>query len=192
LGESNSYDDAIAKRDAAGERGTLVHDSIASLIEGQTVELPEDADPKCAKLIQGFINWWQEFKKYDLSVIANETFLVGPGYAGTADLICEVGRETWLIDYKTSAGVYTNYHLQTAAYAQAAEETGGIPVTRRGVLWLKTGTKKGYQLVESDHTFRDDYSVFLACKEIYHREHGYEPVPFKEKDTNLVFTLEDR
>jgi len=32
--------------------------------------------------------------------------------------------------------------------------------------------------------------VFLACKEVFHYEKGYEPVPFRERQSNLVFTLE--
>ena len=37
LGESPSYDEAIAKRDVAGERGTLVHDAISALVNGEEV-----------------------------------------------------------------------------------------------------------------------------------------------------------
>jgi hypothetical protein len=190
LGDSNSYEDAIAKRDAAGDRGTLVHDSIAALIEGQTVELPADADPKVGKYLNGFVNWWTEFQQYGLRVIASEVFLVGNGYAGTCDLIAEIGGDLWTIDYKTSGAVYPSYHLQTAAYAFAWHHMGNPIPNRRGVLWLKSNTKKGWQLVESDHTGGDDMDVFLACKEVFHYEHGTEPVPFREREQVLTFTLE--
>lgn len=188
LGESNSYDEAIAKRDAAGDRGTLVHDSIAALIEGQTVELPEDCDPKAGKLIQGFLNFWREMTPV---TILSETMLVGDGYAGCCDWIGTIGGEVWLIDFKTSSGIYTSYHLQTAAYQAAAQGSGVAMIDRRGCLWLKSNTKKGWQLVESDRAAEDDYVAFMACKEIFHRENGYEPIPFKEKEDQRVFSLEE-
>jgi len=189
LGDSDSKETADAKRDAAGDRGTIVHDSIAALIKGQTVELPEGTDPKCSKLIMGFLNWWHDTNPI---VIASEIFLVGDGYAGTCDLLANIGGDNWVIDYKTSAAVYTSHHLQTSAYRRAAERQGVVErIDRRGVLWLKTNTKKGYQLVESDRPAEEDYWAFMACKEIFHRERGYEPVPFKEKEIKTVFSLEE-
>jgi hypothetical protein len=187
LGNSESYADAIAKRDAAGDRGTVVHEALAALIEGQTVELPDDCDPKAGRLIQGFLNFWHEMTPV---TILSETMLTGDGYAGCCDWIGTIGGEVWLIDFKTSAGIYTSYHLQTAAYGAAAEREGLATVKRRGCLWLKSNTKKGYQIVESDNPVNDWYA-FMACKEIYHRENGYTPMPFKEKEDQRVFTLEE-
>ena len=184
LGDSGSYDEAIAKRDAAGDRGTLVHDAIAALLRGGTVEFPPETDPKVPKLVQGWLNWWQSAKPDPIAV---EVFLAGDGYAGTCDFQGWVDGEPWLIDWKTSAGVYTSYHLQTAAYAAAAPETKW----RRGILHLKTSTKRGWQLVESDSDWLGDWNGFLACKTIYHREHGYEPIPYDEKpETPTTFRLE--
>jgi len=184
LGESASYDEAIAKRDAAGDRGTLVHDAIAALLRGETVEFPPETDPKVPKLVQGWLNWWQSAEPDPMGV---EVFLAGDGYAGTCDFQGWVDGEPWLIDWKTSAGVYNSYHLQTAAYAAAAPETKW----RRGILHLKTSTKKGFQLVESDGDWLGDWNGFLACKTIYHRENGYEPIPYDEKpETPTTFRLE--
>lgn len=183
LGESSSYEEAIAKRNAAGDRGTQVHDAIARLIRGEEVDLT-DADPKVAKLTQGFVNWYEATKP---RVIASEIFVHGDGYAGTCDLVCEIDGEVWVIDYKTSAAVYTSYHLQTAAYAEAwVEMNPPACVDRRGILWLKTSTKKGWQLVESDEPFATDLAAFQSCKAIYHREHGYEPIPYKQPNDEPV------
>lgn len=190
LGESDSYEAAIAKRDAAGDRGTLVHDSIASLLKGHTVELPEDADPKCAKLIQGFINWHTDFLKYGLEVIASEIFLVGDGYAGTCDLICVIGTDVWVIDFKTSSSIHSSHHIQTEAYARAWERGEGKKIDRRGVLHLKTTTKKGWAICESPHSNDEDWAAFQACKTIFHYEKGLEPIPFTSKEVPRTFSLE--
>jgi len=205
LGESSSYDEAIAKRDAAGDRGALVHEAIAALVAGNNLTvLPAtndrtglvslgtereswtlyNSDPRVAKFIQGFVNWWESCKPEPIAV---EVFLAGDGYAGTCDFQGRVDGEPWLIDWKTSARVYASHHLQTAAYAAAAPETKW----RRGILHLKTSTKKGFQLVESDGDWLADWNAFLACKTIYHRAHGYEPIPYDEKpETPTIFRLE--
>lgn len=191
LGGSGSYDEAIAQRDAAGERGAIIHDSIAALLDGLSVELPKDADPKVSRCLVGFINWWEETQP---ELIESEVFLVGDGYAGTGDLVCEIKGQVWVIDYKSSSGIYTSHHLQTAAYSRAAVRQGLVPfVDCRGILHLKHTTKKGWQMVLSDALEYDDYAAFRACKEIYHREYGYNPVPFGEQeDIQRVFTLEER
>jgi len=188
--EQGGYVEAIAKRDAAGARGTLVHDAIAALIAGETVQLPEDTDPKAGKFIEGFINWWQEFQP---KVIASEIFLVGDGYAGTCDLIFHLRGENWIIDYKTSSSVHTSHHLQTAAYATAAVMMDIVPVVhRRAILHLKTTTKKGWQAVESSHTPAEDHAAFLACKTIFHHEYGNEPIPFEaDLPKSLVYALKE-
>lgn len=189
LGEAKSYDDAIAARDSAGERGSFVHEVIADLLKGNKVVIPADADSKATKQIQGFCNWWEDNRP---EAIAVEEFLVGEDYAGTVDFICRIKNSIWLIDFKTSTNVYVSHHLQTAAYSKAAVYQDIVPyVDCRGILHLKSNTKKGYQLVEPDTTEKEDYEVFRACKTIYHREHGYEPVPFQENDkTDKTFKLE--
>ncbi|MFH1485091.1 MAG: hypothetical protein ABIH46_03385, partial [Chloroflexota bacterium] len=92
----------------------------------------------------------------------------------------------------SSAGVYNSYHAQTAAYAAATSWDAAEFRWRRGILHLKTTTKKGWQLVESSHGEDDDYAAFLACKTLYHYENGFEPIPFDEKEEgDTVLTLEE-
>ena len=54
-------------------------------------------------------------------IIYREVRLVNmeQGYAGTADLIAKVGSKTFVIDYKSSKGVFPEHHLQVEAYRQA-------------------------------------------------------------------------
>ena len=44
LGDSSSHEEAIAKRDAAGERGTLVHEAIAAMLRGEEVTVHVNRD----------------------------------------------------------------------------------------------------------------------------------------------------
>lgn len=178
LGDSESYDAATAKRDAAGERGSVVHDAIASLLQTGSAVLPDDADPKCGKLIQGFLNWYRDARPLVESV---ETFLLGPGYAGTDDLVCILNHERWDIDVKTSGAVYDSHHVQICAYARARAHMGLPPIERRGILWLKTTTKRGYQMVESSHTEAEDWSAFRCCQDLFTYINGGEPEFYEDK-----------
>ena len=58
-------------------------------------------------------------------------------YAGTADLVCRIGDELWIIDYK-STGVLSEMlvRVQLEAYAKALESFG-VKVHRKGALHLK-------------------------------------------------------
>lgn len=188
MGDSASYEEAIAKRDTAGDRGTTVHQCIAYLLAGETVTMDADVDPKVPKFIQGFLNWWHEWKP---TLIDAEFSVVSKmGYAGTADILVEAMGCHYLIDVKTSAACYPSYHLQTAAYAAGARE-GGHTVDQRGILLLKTTTKKGWSFIESEHTWLEDWDAFTACQKIFHYEYGIEPELYAEKEqTPLTFSLE--
>lgn len=188
LGNSTSYEDAIAKRDAAGDRGTLVHEAIAALLDGQEVRFGEEDDSKLAKFVQGWVNWWESCKPDPMAV---ECFVAGEGYAGTFDFAGWIDGEPWLIDWKTSAGVYNSYHLQTSAYAAAFSEAEEVERWHRGILHLKTSTKKGWQLVEAPRSWVVDFGTFESCRSIYLYEFGTEPVPFDDQpDEEIIFKLE--
>ena len=188
LGNADSYEAAIQKRDEAGERGTIVHDMVGRLLQGDTIPKEELEDSTVRKLLQGFVNFWHE---HNPTLVYNEEFLVSKkwGYAGAGDLFIEIGKEVWNMDVKTSSGVYISYHIQTSAYSEAAEEMDLCKVDRRAILWLKPNTKKGWQLVESDESQEKDFSAFLAAKEVWQRENGSGPI-IKEEETVEPLSLE--
>lgn len=186
LGQAESYEAAIAKRDAAGQRGTMVHDAIETLLTTGKFTPDSSWDRKAIKQLQGFANWHKEAQPEVLSV---ETFLVDHayGYAGTCDLVCRIGDETWLIDVKTSADVYPTYHLQTAAYAHAYEGMGLGRVDKTGILLLKATTKKGWQLVPGPE--RDCFGTFCAALMMFRYLEGDQPILKAEKELLTEVTL---
>lgn len=71
-------------------------------------------------------------------------------YAGTMDLLAYVDGELALVDFKTSKGVYAEYHLQTAAYRHALNEMGHGPVTNAYIVRLpKVQTDPAFEAVPS-------------------------------------------
>lgn len=173
-GNHTSYEAACSERDAAGERGTMIHTAIQDLINGQTVDV-RGWESRPLKQLQGFINFWHEKNPvvHDLERMVTHYGFVP--YAGQMDFVGEIDGEVWLIDWKSSSDVYPSHHIQTAAYANAFEIDTQTPIDRRGVLLLKSNTKKGWQLVESSRSQADDFRVFAALYHVYTHVNGYEP-----------------
>lgn len=82
----------------AAERGTQVHRAIELYVQTGI----KDIDAEYAGYLEGFERWW---KQYNPKAILTEQKFVNPilGYAGTCDLVCNVGDRLLIVDYKTSS-----------------------------------------------------------------------------------------
>ena len=105
------------KRDEAAVRGTDVHALAETVVHGGEAEVPEHL----LAHVEGYVAWLDEF---DVRPILTEKSVASRAhrYAGRFDFIGTIGAlgdETWLLDWKTSKGVYGETALQTAAYASA-------------------------------------------------------------------------
>lgn len=104
-----------ATKNAAALRGTKLHDAAERLIAEGTVDVEPDQVPLVENYTR-FLSDWDVKAEYVESAVYNVTH----GYAGTLDLIATLadGRR-WLLDIKTSKGVYGDMALQLAAYRYA-------------------------------------------------------------------------
>ncbi len=142
----------------AAEKGTRVHRRLEKLLGGQEFKTtPKELKP----YIDAFNSWLEETKPENCEA---EVFIFSNkyGYAGTADLICIINNEVWLIDFKTSKAIYDEYGLQVRAYGYGYEEMTGTRV-RTAVLQLGLPTKKGWKFREK----KEPMDVFLAHKKIF-------------------------
>jgi hypothetical protein len=101
-------------RDEAAVRGTDVHAIAEDVIHGREVDVPEHLMAH----VEGYVKWLDDFQVEPILTefqVASRTYW----YAGTGDAIVRIGDTTWLLDWKTSKGVYGETALQTAAYAGA-------------------------------------------------------------------------
>lgn len=167
-------EEAHKRQQESSELGTKVHESVEYYLNtGSNVlwmgDTPFDF------MGRGFLAW---VDKYRPTLTKPEVFLQSDlhEYCGTADLICEIEGEQWLIDFKTSSHIRPEYALQLAAYEQAWAEMGSGR-SRRAVLQLTTQIKRGWRFKEFDH--EDDLPVFLAHKEIHDWQQRVTP-PAKE------------
>jgi len=101
----------------AAEIGTAIHQAIHAILSGKTAE-KASCDP-VEWAVMAFDDWWT---KSGLKVIRTEqpVWDKALGYAGTIDIVAEhPANGLGIVDIKSSKGVYTDHHLQVAAYLHA-------------------------------------------------------------------------
>ena len=191
---------------SAGDRGSMIHDLLENLINGADIDLTKMASRDAHLAYNGFGGWLAEYQPkflklkdfnlatYGKSKLGTEFTVASEEYkfAGTVDLLCEIDGEVWIVDFKTSKGVYDSHMLQITAYQQAFEEMTGIK-PRRGILHLKNTTKKGYQFVEKIEIAKrevemEDYMHVYELAKI--RFGGKLPEPPKVQQYPELFNLE--
>ena len=169
----------------AAEEGTAVHELIEEYFEGKEMKYLNDKgnpkfNPNIWKMFLKFVDFWETYKP---TLVETETHLFSDKLkiAGTVDLVCEIGDERWIIDFKTSNHMQTTYELQGSVYAQCYEECYGKKIDRVGMLWLKSRSRgedkkgeklkgKGWEVHESPRSQEENLDIFMAVKKIFDLE----------------------
>jgi len=188
----NSVEEISRKSRESLELGSRVHDVATHLLQGDEINLenyetnlgvsyPRSFREK--KMISSFYNWFVDIDP--TNYLSEHTVAsLDPLYAGTVDFSGwlnskKVGdfltgakahkfkaikeEEFWIVDWKTSAGIYFNYKLQLKAYQKAYEEMYGKKVDHVAIVRLGTKNKRGYEFEE----VRDEDVNFEDFKRIY-------------------------
>lgn len=119
------------KKESACSVGTVVHKYAEEYSATASVEMPDDyaeldeAEQALAdKGIEAFHQWLDQvepkFIKSEFSVFSLKQMFVG-----TSDELVEIDGKKYLLDYKTSKGVYSSHFYQASAYLKAYEEEYG-------------------------------------------------------------------
>jgi len=105
-----------SKRDDAGDRGTAVHRALEAHARGEPMPTMNADETACAEAARRFMD------ARGSRTLAVELTVLSPrhGFAGTLD-VWEIDRDgvSWILDYKTSSGVYPEHAIQQAAYRNA-------------------------------------------------------------------------
>lgn len=149
------------KKDKAADIGTLVHAACEAYIKGnQEVVLDEQG----MKMFNNFKKWATDNK---VKFIESEKHLYSESMflAGIVDGVVEIDGQTWIMDIKTSSGIYAEAFYQMAGYQVLWEEMG-LPekITGHIVVNLKKdGTFDEKRSVSNE----DNKEAFLSAYKIY-------------------------
>lgn len=180
----HGWDEAEAVKQAAGEKGSKVHQAISDILRGATIKIdskfavnggePTELTAIEYEAVMSFANWLNETQPEVLKVdytLVNET----DGYAGTIDMKLKINGEVWIIDIKTSKDIYPSHELQVSAYKKADSECQKIAILQVGY----ARNKAKYKFTEIE----DQYPLFQAAKAIWAKEtNGVQP---QQKDFPL-------
>jgi len=185
--------DFIAKK--AAEEGTQAHDAIENYLKGEKIVWVDDRGYSkysldVWKMILRFHDFWSTYKPI---LIESEIHLFSDKhiYAGTADLVIELGGVRWLLDIKTSNSMHVAHELQLAAYAVAWNEMFEEKIEHIGILWLKSSKRgenkngkslqgKGWELYVPERSIEQNFKLFQHIQELYVLDNPT-PKPTKEQ-----------
>ncbi len=221
------WDEAEAIKVAAGDKGSVVHAVIEMILRGEEVRVDTKVRDRARETefeayerdltfeellcVQSFINWRADLQKtYIMEVLATEVTVFSEiyGYAGTVDLIMrlthkETGEvEKWVVDFKTSKQVWTEYLMQVSAY-RVALENGENPIMERNANGTDTGKmvdlsglktailQVGYERNKAGYKWtvvEDNFDLFLTAKKIWQNEVGLNTPGIQKREFPMVMS----
>jgi hypothetical protein len=160
--------DYKAVRDQAAERGTIAHYLIECDIKNEKPDISSYAPMDVERAETAYLAWLDWCKSRKLETVASELPIVSEicRAGGTVDWLVRHDGELWLVDHKTSKGIFPEMVYQVAAYTKMAAENGyKIKDTHILRLDRDTGAFEDYQIKEAD--IERGFRVFQLCREIY-------------------------
>jgi hypothetical protein len=168
------WDESQAIKQAAGDKGSKVHNACEDILRGKTVKIDdkylnrstgemEELSVEEYECLMSLVGWLNEVNPV---IINGEYNVVNPefGYAGTVDLKCKIGEEIWLVDFKTGQNIWPEYELQVSAYRHADPQIQKTAILQLGY----KRNKNKYKFTEIE----DKFPLFLAAKQIWQEECG--------------------
>jgi len=148
-------------KNQAADLGTQAHAFIDLIIHGKE---PDSVPEAIEGPVQSFRDWWM---KSGIELVAGDTKVasIEHGYGGSLDALGRRNGKLIILDWKTSSGIWTEYALQVAAYAQAFRETFALPVEE--AIIVRFGKKPPIDF-EAKELFDINHSLqaFLAAKSL--------------------------
>lgn len=175
-------------RNEAADQGSNVHNAIEDVLNGKKVTWITEGKQLYSLNEWKMICRFMEFHSRYIATgeqLATETQLFSHSLklGGTADLVCSINGETWLIDFKTSNSLQKTMELQLACYKQMWDEVNLPKIDRYGVLWLNAKTRterefqgKGWQLKEFTDGFEHSMRLYNHTRALWDEENpNYRP-----------------
>ena len=129
----NAKTNAKKQGDSILNIGSMVHKFCEMWLKGE--KFTEPSDPVVKACFDKFKKFW---KKHKLKLVESEKILYSErGYCGTLDLVAiDPKGNLWLIDIKTSKGIFINMVHQVHGYKLAYEEQTGKKINKMYIVRL--------------------------------------------------------
>ena len=167
--EALAGNDPNKVRDKAADIGTLTHYMVECHIKGIEPDTSEYAPADVDKAENGFIAFLDWEKEFSVKYLESEIQVISEKhrFGGTVDQIVQRNGSLWLLDLKTSKGIYPDMKIQVAAYKQAYEEQKGKQIDEVHILQLgkEDGAFQHHKLSQNDVSCA--WEVFKHCLDLY-------------------------
>ena len=168
-------EDPDAVRDEAGISGTCAHLMVECHIKGIQPDLSNFTPCQVEKAENGFLaflDWEQgqqglKYGRLEFGVVSEEW-----AYGGTVDIEAFSGDDLWMIDLKTSKGLYPEMKIQVAAYAKAYEEQEGRKIDQCHLLQLNKEDGAFHHYTIPNDTIEAAWEVFKRLRELHGMKKG--------------------
>lgn len=111
-----SFAAAEEMKERSATEGTLVHETIESILIGEKPAIPLSIEPSVRAFLEFVVT---KNITVDPTYVEHRLASHEHRYAGTLDAIAMIGGKLGILDIKTSQEIYRDYNLQTAAYFNA-------------------------------------------------------------------------
>lgn len=140
--------------------GSRAHDAVDQYLK--TGREPFKPEERVLSAFLSFLEWKDSVQFVSLET---EKTVYGPNYAGTCDMICMLNGKKYLIDLKTSSGIYPEMRYQVAAYRQTDPTIEGCGI-------LRLDKKEGFpEWKDTSATYDEDRAVFNILADLWWASH---------------------
>jgi len=156
-------------RDNAADTGTLTHYLVECNIKGEKPYLDDYSKNDIDRAETGYLAYLEWVDKNNVEYLASEMQVISEKYryGGTIDIIAKKDKSMWLIDIKTSKGIYPNHKIQVAAYKKAYEEQEGKEINQCHIIKLSKDDGSFEHHIISDEQVEAGWEAFQHCLELY-------------------------
>lgn len=148
-------------KEVAADIGTEIHRLVSQWIKGKgkvKVQIPTDE-----KTRNGFLAFMKFQEEYKIKWIESERLVYSKkhNFAGTLDAVGKIGKDTVLIDFKSSKRLYPENAFQAAGYQIAYEEEMKVKMDYKMI--IRFGKEDGEFEIKEYRDSAKDKNAFIGC-----------------------------
>ena len=149
--------------------GTLAHQMIADYLRGEETDTSEYSKIQIDQAENAVLSFFEWEKNNHIEPILIEEPMVSEihRFGGTIDCLGKLNGELYLLDFKTSAGIFPEMMIQLAAYRQLVVECFPLhEISKAIILRIGRTTDEGFEERLVNHLDKR-WEIFQHCLAIY-------------------------